>query len=306
MSRVLLAGLLLLVAVCASMVQPVSASHWCSPLTASRSPTSGYAGDVVSMTLTLTNGINEALDVQSIPVTFGWGASKNWGTMSMPAYGSDTNTISVTLPSTSGDYTVNYDVSGKATGDLYYETCSFSGTFRVLSVPPPPTVVATANPTTGSAPFTVAFTATVSDGLPPFTYSWTFGDGGSGSGQSTSHTYLAPGTYAAQVVATDSRSRSSANSATVQVSAADSDGDGVPDATDNCPSTSNPSQADVDGDGVGDACDTTPNGAGFAPGGADLIPWAVVAVVIVLAVAVVVIALGRRKRQVPPPLPPPR
>ena len=36
----------------------------------------------------------------------------------------------------------------------------------------------------------------------------------------------------------------------------DTDGDGVPDSTDNCPNTYNPNQADSDGDGVGDACDT--------------------------------------------------
>jgi hypothetical protein len=35
----------------------------------------------------------------------------------------------------------------------------------------------------------------------------------------------------------------------------DSDGDGVPDANDNCPSTPNPNQEDTDGDGTGDACD---------------------------------------------------
>ncbi|MFQ5606612.1 MAG: MopE-related protein, partial [Candidatus Zixiibacteriota bacterium] len=39
---------------------------------------------------------------------------------------------------------------------------------------------------------------------------------------------------------------------------ADTDGDGVPDATDNCPTTPNPGQADGDGDGVGDACDNCP------------------------------------------------
>ncbi|MDP4008436.1 MAG: S-layer homology domain-containing protein [Candidatus Peregrinibacteria bacterium] len=35
----------------------------------------------------------------------------------------------------------------------------------------------------------------------------------------------------------------------------DTDGDGVPDATDNCPDILNADQLDTDGDGVGDACD---------------------------------------------------
>lgn len=38
----------------------------------------------------------------------------------------------------------------------------------------------------------------------------------------------------------------------------DRDGDGISDASDNCPNTHNPSQADSDGDGIGDACDSTP------------------------------------------------
>ncbi|NIM49154.1 MAG: hypothetical protein GTO22_07830 [Gemmatimonadales bacterium] len=36
----------------------------------------------------------------------------------------------------------------------------------------------------------------------------------------------------------------------------DKDGDGVPTASDNCPSVANPGQEDTDGDGQGDACDT--------------------------------------------------
>ncbi|MCK6456693.1 MAG: thrombospondin type 3 repeat-containing protein [Phycisphaerae bacterium] len=39
----------------------------------------------------------------------------------------------------------------------------------------------------------------------------------------------------------------------------DSEGDGVPDESDNCPLIANPDQADADGDGVGDACDACPN-----------------------------------------------
>jgi len=52
-------------------------------------------------------------------------------------------------------------------------------------------------------------------------------------------------------------------------SAGDSDGDGVPDASDNCPTVFNPirpmdngMQGDADGDGVGDACDPCPLDAG--------------------------------------------
>ncbi|MDT0555044.1 thrombospondin type 3 repeat-containing protein [Patiriisocius hiemis] len=42
---------------------------------------------------------------------------------------------------------------------------------------------------------------------------------------------------------------------------ADSDGDGVPDSTDNCASESNPNQEDTDGDGIGNPCDNCPDTA---------------------------------------------
>jgi hypothetical protein len=35
----------------------------------------------------------------------------------------------------------------------------------------------------------------------------------------------------------------------------DTDGDGIPDSSDNCPNVANPDQADADGDGLGNACD---------------------------------------------------
>jgi hypothetical protein len=53
----------------------------------------------------------------------------------------------------------------------------------------------------------------------------------------------------------------------------DADGDGVDDASDNCPVNANADQADNDGDGVGNACDPTPNGPPPPDGdGADTTP----------------------------------
>ena len=43
--------------------------------------------------------------------------------------------------------------------------------------------------------------------------------------------------------------------ATVTSASADSDGDGAPDAADNCPTVANPGQADSDNDELGDACE---------------------------------------------------
>ena len=47
--------------------------------------------------------------------------------------------------------------------------------------------------------------------------------------------------------------------ATAVTGGADTDGDGVPDSTDNCPTVANATQADTDSDGVGDACDNCVN-----------------------------------------------
>lgn len=50
---------------------------------------------------------------------------------------------------------------------------------------------------------------------------------------------------------------------TITLGPLDSDGDGVPDAQDNCALVANPDQRDTDGDGIGDECDPTP---GSTPG----------------------------------------
>jgi len=51
---------------------------------------------------------------------------------------------------------------------------------------------------------------------------------------------------------------------TVRDTIVDLDGDGVPDAVDNCPTVPNPDQSDLDGNGIGDVCDSAPLGPLFA------------------------------------------
>ena len=45
----------------------------------------------------------------------------------------------------------------------------------------------------------------------------------------------------------------------------DGDGDGIPDARDDCPAVADPDQRDTDGDGIGDACDPCPADATCLP-----------------------------------------
>lgn len=51
---------------------------------------------------------------------------------------------------------------------------------------------------------------------------------------------------------------------TVDAPPGDQDGDGIDDATDNCPAHANPDQHDEDGDAIGDVCDPCPHVAGTA------------------------------------------
>ncbi len=82
-----------------------------------------------------------------------------------------------------------------------------------------PVCTATANPSSGAAPLTVQFQGSANNGTPGYTYSWAFGDGGSATGKTASHTYTHSGAYTAILTVVDATIKSCSKSLYVQVSA---------------------------------------------------------------------------------------
>ena len=74
--------------------------------------------------------------------------------------------------------------------------------FRLIQYTPP-TLTATATPTSGNIPLSVAFAANVTNGVAPYTYAWAYGDSNTASGQAVTHTYATAGTYNWTVTVTD-------------------------------------------------------------------------------------------------------
>lgn len=128
------------------------------------------------------------------------------------------------------------------------------------------TVVVEVDPASGDAPLDVEVDASKSYNVSDcpadiVSYEYDFGDGDETGpiGDATArHTYTEHGDYTVFVTIEDALGQRSTGSALISVGNPDRDGDGVPNATDNCPAHPNPGQADVDGDGLGDACDPHP------------------------------------------------
>lgn len=82
-----------------------------------------------------------------------------------------------------------------------------------------PSLGAVSVPGTGTAGSAVAMSASASDIWSALTLTWAFGDGGSATGGSVSHTYGAAGSYTVTVTATDALGNASSTTRTIQVAA---------------------------------------------------------------------------------------
>jgi hypothetical protein len=98
----------------------------------------------------------------------------------------------------------------------------------------------------------------VKDGTPPGSTELRFIDGAQSPGQPVVNVAAVLPGYSAELRTNVGAVGALARLAIV-VSAPDTDEDGVPDESDNCPGTPNPEQLDADGDLAGDACDNCPS-----------------------------------------------
>lgn len=98
------------------------------------------------------------------------------------------------------------------------KSATASVTINVKAPPGALVVSVAASPLKGTNPLTVWFNSTVTGGVGGDTYAWSFGDGTTSTSANTSHVYVNPGVYAANLTVTDSSGVPGSGSATITVS----------------------------------------------------------------------------------------
>ena len=166
--------------------------------TAGASPTSGQAPLTVNLTATPTGG--------KAPYTYSWdfGDGSALSTSQNPAH----------VYASAGTFTAKVTVT-----DAFGSKVTASAPAVTVTIAPL-VVSAAGQPTSGDAPVAVTFSTSATGGTAPLTFTWTFGDGTTGTGTGPRHTYGAAGTYVATLTVTDATAQSRTAQVTVVVSPA--------------------------------------------------------------------------------------
>src|SRR5207249_7174195 len=180
---------------------------------------------IVTATTTISVTVNAKLAVTSVasprPTEVGTAVSFT----STPAGGVGTVTCSWAF----GDTTTG---SSCLTTHIYAATGSFTANVTAidglgvtatssvsLTVNAKLTVTVAASPNPAEVGSTIGFTAHTTSGVGAATCNWTFGDGATGTGCTTTHTYASQGTFTASVTATDTVNVTATTNISVTVNA---------------------------------------------------------------------------------------
>src|SRR5436309_2693887 len=166
--------------------QPISVSGAPPPLTASfaYSPSSTQAGQPVRFTASASGGTSA--------FTFSWSFGDGTTGTGSPV----THTYS-----SAGSYTAALTVKDSSSPQ---QTATSQMTVAVTSPPPPISASFTLSPSSPSAGQPVSITASASGGTPPYSYTWSYGDGSTGTGLQSTHAYIRDGTYQVTLTVADS------------------------------------------------------------------------------------------------------
>lgn len=115
---------------------------------------------------------------------------------------------------TGGDFAVSLTVA-----DITGSTNTSSQTVHVnaTALQPPNITSSPASPSSGETVFFTSTTTIGSNSRPIVKYDWNFGDGATGSGQSTNHVYAVEGTYTVVLTISDDQGHTGSNTAQISV-----------------------------------------------------------------------------------------
>ncbi len=188
---------------------------------------------------------------------------KFWMNDQLPSYAKFDETTNTFTIAPSYNFVVHPDLSEKVMFKFRaYDGDKYSAweyvNINVVDVNQNPVISSTEVPGVATVGDTITFKASATDADgDKLTYNWKFGEAVA-SGSEVSTTLIKVGIFTVSLTVTDEFGGSVKYShmlGVAPVQLPDTDGDGVPDADDNCPDKANADQKDTDEDGIGDVCD---------------------------------------------------